>query len=261
MIVIDQLNRPVQLSNAPTRIVSLVPSLTEFLSDIDLDEEVVGLTKFCIQPNHWWKNKTRVGGTKKVNLEIIKDLKPDLIIANKEENTQSDIEYLQNLCPVYVSDILNFDDAFQAMQAIGKLCHREQKADHIVNLSKQTAKSIQRPASKMSCIYVIWHLPTMLSGQKTYINSILNHLGLKNVAVQFEGRYPAIDENISTHSKIDYVLLSSEPFPFKEKHIAEYQKSFPNSKILLVDGEAFSWYGSRIYKSEAYFEAFLSSLT
>jgi ABC-type Fe3+-hydroxamate transport system substrate-binding protein len=95
MYFTDQLNRIIELASTPQRIVSLVPSQTELLFDLGMDETVVGITKFCVHPKEWHQSKTRVGGTKKVNIEKVISLKPDLIIANKEENLKSDIEALE----------------------------------------------------------------------------------------------------------------------------------------------------------------------
>lgn len=259
MIIIDQLNRQVQLTKPASRIISLVPSLTEYLYDLELDDKVVGLTKFCIKPEEWFKSKERVGGTKQVNVQKVEALKPDLIIANKEENSQNDIEKLQSICPVYISDINNFDHAFSAMNAIGVMCDRSEKAAEIIALCHDKVKKI-KSLVKGTCLYAIWKDPIMFSGQDNYINSVLKHMGLINAAEKVNGRYPILSDKIDS-SSVDYILLSSEPFPFNDSHSSQFQKLFPNSKILLVDGEAFSWYGSRIYKSYNYFRTFAASLT
>ena len=98
----DKLNRSITLFDKPLRIISLVPSQTELLYDLGLDEEVVGITKFCVHPDVWYRTKTRIGGTKTVNIEKVKSLSPTLIIANKEENTKSDIEALEKIAPVWI---------------------------------------------------------------------------------------------------------------------------------------------------------------
>lgn len=261
MTIFDQLGHEVQLSKPAKRIVSLVPSLTEFLSDIGLDKEVVGITKFCIKPKAWFENKKRVGGTKKVSFEKVKALKPELVIANKEENDKNDIELLKQICPVYVSDISNFSDAIEAMQDIGQLTGKSKDANEVIERCKRTNHETSGIVKSKTCIYAIWEKPLMISGKDTYINHWLSHIGFKNLADELGARYPELSELELKKLNIDYMFLSSEPFPFKQIHLEKYQKLLPNTKIMLVDGEAFSWYGSRIYKSSEYFKSFVSSLT
>ncbi len=254
MIFTDQMNRTIRLEAIPKRIVSLVPSQTEFLFDLGLENEVVGITKFCIHPEEWFRSKTRIGGTKTVNIEKVKALNPDLIIANKEENTQADIEALEKIAPVWISDISALSDAFEMMQQVGEICGKLQKADEIVQSIKSQFETFENPfkssQSIPKVIYLIWKNPYLIAGKNTFIDDVLQRCGLENLTQT--DRYPEWKPQESETP--DFILLSSEPFPFKQKDLDELQNQFPQAKILLVDGELFSWYGSRLKLSVTYFK-------
>jgi ABC-type Fe3+-hydroxamate transport system substrate-binding protein len=252
MLVTDQINHKFELETTPKRIISLVPSQTELLFDLGLDEEVVGITKFCIHPSKWFNSKNRIGGTKTVNYKKIKALKPDLIIANKEENTQSEIEELQKIYPVYTSDIYNLEDSLNMIETIGKITKTDIRAKEIVHKIKSDflkLKSIEHKKNKV--LYFIWQNPYMTIGPNTFINDMLNRSGFKHI--DLGNRYPEVSETQLQKLNPDFIFLSSEPYPFKEKDIKKFKELCPSSKVLLVDGEMFSWYGSRLLKSVKYF--------
>jgi ABC-type Fe3+-hydroxamate transport system substrate-binding protein len=167
----DQMNNVIRLGNVPKRIISLVPSQTEFLYDIGLEDEVVGITKFCIHPQEWFNTKTRVGGTKTVNFEKIKSLQPDLIIANKEENTQSEIEELQKHYNVYISDIFTLEDSYQMMTDIGLMTNKVDLTLKVINQIKDNF--IDLPKQNIKVLYLIWRKPFMAAGKNTFINHLL----------------------------------------------------------------------------------------
>jgi ABC-type Fe3+-hydroxamate transport system substrate-binding protein len=235
----------------PKRIVSLVPSQTEFLYDIGLLNEVVGVTKFCIHPNKWFVSKTRVGGTKNVNLEKIKELQPDLIIANKEENTQSEIEELQKLYPVYISDIFTLEDSYAMMKDIGVLTNKQFETEKVILNIRNNFNELTQINKKV--IYLIWREPYMVAGQNTFINHVLSECGFKNKVEGEDTRYDQITIEQIKELDLDFIFLSSEPYPFKQKHIRELQE-YTKAKVVLVDGEMFSWYGSGLTKFKNYFE-------
>lgn len=248
----DQLNRTINLSGPPQRIISLVPSQTELLFDLGLDSEVIGITKFCIHPDSWFRTKTRVGGTKQLNLELIRSLQPDLIIANKEENTQEELEELMVDFEVWVSDIKTLNDAFDMIEKLGDITEHLIQAAHISGEIKKGFDKLNK-ITNSTAAYFIWQEPMMVAGADTFINEMMNYSGFKNVFDNLQ-RYPTISENELQNKKPDYILLSTEPFPFKEKHRSHYQQLCPQSRIVLVDGEFFSWYGSRLLKAPFYFE-------
>ncbi len=256
----DQMNRVVEAPLPPKRIVSLVPSQTELLYDLGLDAEVVGQTLFCIHPPAQHQHKPRVGGTKNFHIDKIKDLQPDLIIGNKEENDKAGIEQLEQLFPVWMSDISNLADALDMIQRVGNLVHKQQEAQCLVDQIRNSFEELQCFAVPKRTAYLIWRKPWMAAGQGTFIDDMLNRLGLENVFGKMDSRYPEITDIALREAQPECILLSSEPYPFREKHIAELQAVCPQTKILLVDGELFSWYGSRLLHSVAYFQKLIKEV-
>lgn len=232
------------------RIISLVPSITELLFDLGLKNQIIGRTKFCIHPSPQVKEIQQFGGTKKLHIEKIIEAKPDLIIANKEENLKSEVEELQKYFNVLVTDISDLEENNEMILEIGRLTNTELKAKEIITEINAEFGSLPSYLNKPTCLYLIWKEPLMSIGKDTFIHKMLDYAGFENIYSK-ETRYPVVDSNSSINP--DYVFLSSEPFPFKEKHIAEIQKCFPNAKCVLVDGEMFSWYGSRMKFAPKYF--------
>lgn len=240
----------------PQRIVSLVPSQTELLYDLGLEEEVVGITKFCVHPHQWFRNKARVGGTKTVHMDRVRDLQPELILANKEENLKDQVLQLADIAPVWVSDIHTLDDALHMISTIGKLSHRSIKAEDLCTQITLAFDEIPKPVTSISVLYLIWQEPWMAAAGDTFIHDMLQHLGLQNV-LGAQHRYPELTDEALQRLQPDWVLLSSEPYPFKAQHVAAVQRLLPRAKISLVDGELFSWYGSRLLQAPAYFKKIL----
>jgi ABC-type Fe3+-hydroxamate transport system substrate-binding protein len=248
----DQIGHIFELHEVPKRVISLVPSQTEFLYDLGLDDQVIGITKFCIHPNQWFKNKLRIGGTKTLDLELIRSLKPDLIIANKEENNRPDIEALQKEFCVWTSDIKTPEGSVDMMTALGKIFNKEEKASAIVEQIKADFDNLNsQNFTKRSALYLIWNEPIMSVGHDTYIHQMLKIAGFNNLLNNYT-RYPSLTLNAMQEFSPEVLLLSSEPFPFKEKHLKFYQEALPKTQIKLVDGEIFSWYGSRQLKAKEY---------
>jgi ABC-type Fe3+-hydroxamate transport system substrate-binding protein len=255
-----------QLTTIPTKIISLVPSQTELLYDLGLDEQVIGITKFCIHPKQWFSSKTRIGGTKNVNIEAIKALQPHLIIANKEENVKEQILELAKEFDVWVTDINTFEEALQMIEDIGHLTDTNAKGNHLAQKIKDEFKNITALQKPINTCYLIWQNPYMTVGGDTFINDMLQKCGFNNIFAN-KTRYPEITisqlliANLPVQQAgCQLLLLSSEPYPFKQKHIDELQKQLPYTKILLVDGEMFSWYGSRLLHAPKYFNELINSL-
>ncbi|GGW82559.1 ABC transporter substrate-binding protein [Salegentibacter mishustinae] len=253
MEVIDQLQRKISLPNIPRRIISLVPSQTELLVDLGLEENILGITKFCVHPKHLRKNKTIVGGTKQVKLEKIKALDPDIILCNKEENTQEMVAELEEIAPVHVSDIVKIEDAFDLMHQYGEIFQKKALVGTMVNSIRDKIGVLQKqiqnkPIRKVA--YFIWKKPLMVAGKDTFIDELLKLNKFENIFR--EARYPETTLEVLKDKNPDLILLSSEPFPFKEKH-KEYFSTL-NVEIKLVDGEYFSWYGSRLVEAIDYFK-------
>lgn len=233
------------------KIISLVPSITESLFDFGLTEtEVTGRTKFCIHPENLVKNVSIIGGTKNLNIEKIRALKPDLIIANKEENVKEQVEELQKDFKVWVTNISNIEDNYYLLKNLGNLLGKEETAQKY-NLKIYEIFQNLDELPRRKCAYLIWKNPYMTIGSDTFIHEVLHQIGFENI-FKNKKRYPEI--SVEHLKNADYIFLSSEPFPFQQKHIDELQLQLPNSKIILVDGEAFSWYGTHLAKCEAYFK-------
>lgn len=244
----DQMGNNVVVDRPPSRIISLVPSITKTLYDLGCGDRIVGVTKFCVHPQAHTQLCAKIGGTKNPNLAKIEKLKPDFIIANKEENRVEDIMFLKKYCPIYVSDIKNIHDTIEMMINLSVIIDIE-ISDQINALQKIQDTKIEIPPLK--AFYLIWKEPYMTIGQDTYIHAIMQHFGLENV-FGARVRYPITDvDELSSHN-VDVVLLSSEPYPFKECHIKELEDVLPPTTIILVDGEAFSWYGTMLLDKYEY---------
>lgn len=240
------------------KIISLVPSLTEILFDFGLtDKEVVGRTKFCIHPKEQTKKVEIMGGTKNINIERIKAINPDIILANKEENVKEQIEQLMSNHHVIVTNVDTLEDNYYLLKSLGKLLNKQNIAQHY-NSKIQEKFNFPKPPNKLKVAYFIWKNPYMTVGRDTFIHHVLEDIGLENV-FRNQKRYPMIE--LEDAQEADVIFLSSEPFPFKQKHIEEIRVVFPNKKIVIVDGEAFSWYGTRISKIGNYYENLIKSLS
>lgn len=257
-VYIDQLGREIELPSVPKRIISVVPSQTELLFDLGLDQSIVGITKFCIHPAEKVKNVQKIGGTKQLDIEKIRLLHPDLIIANKEENERSQIEALMDICPVWISDIANLENALDMIKRVGEITGKTDESKTLaININQQFSNLAIQPSGK-KVAYFIWRKPWMVAGRGTFIDAMLRICGLQN-AFDLE-RYPEVDEQTIIHTRPDVIFLSSEPYPFKEKHVEEFEVLLSDTKIRLVDGEMFSWYGSRLLLAPSYFEKLAAGL-
>ena len=248
-----------ELTNKPSKIISLVPSQTELLYQLGLDNEVVGITKFCVHPAEWRKRKVIVGGTKNINADIIKKISPDLIIANKEENEKTQIEALANEYNVWLTDVSNLAGALQMIKDIGKLTSTEIAANDLATKVKTAFEKLQSSKKNLRTCYLIWQKPYMTAGGDTFINDMLIKCGFQNLYAD-QARYPEIKIEDLKKAGCELLILSSEPYPFRQKHIDELQLQLPTTKIILADGEMFSWYGSRLLKAPHYFSKLIASI-
>ncbi len=258
----DQMSRQVAVDFPPRRIVSLVPSQTELLYALGLAEEVVGITKFCVRPESWFRTKSRVGGTKQVNLQKVAELQPDLIIGNKEENTREQIEALAARFPVWMSDVHGLGSAIGMIRSLGGVAARETEAEALaaeIGRRFQQLEEELRGQSPIRAAYFIWRNPFMVSASGTFIDAMMQQAGLDNVFAHLS-RYPEISLEELAAAQPQAILLSSEPYPFREKHMEGFRRACPESAIKLVNGEFFSWFGSRLLDAPAYFRALRGGL-
>ena len=254
----DQLNRTVEISYPPKRIISIVPSQTELLFYLGLDKEIIGITKFCIHPKNKFRDKLKIGGTKKLNLDKIRELNPDLIIGNKEENEKGQIESLAEEFPVWMSDVNNLEQALDMIRRVGDLTGKHNEAEELVHRIEKEFQKIKQ-AKQLTVAYFIWRNPYMAVGSGTFIHDMLQRSGWINV-FGARNRYPEVTIEAIRKNNPEVILLSSEPYPFKTKHIDEMKQLCPESKIVLVDGEMFSWYGNRLLEFPDYMAKLVKEL-
>lgn len=255
--VVDQTGFPCVLHRPARRIVSLVPSQTALLFDLGLDQQVVGVTRFCIHPAKARSFCTVVGGTKNPDIALIRKLQPDLILGNKEENDRQTIEALREIFPVWLSDVVSLEDAYAMIRAVGLITDTAPRAAEL-NTRLRAAFSRMPDFGSLGVIYLIWRNPYMAAGQGTFINSLLREAGLMNRVMQ--PRYPQVSLPELRHLQPQVIFLSSEPYPFSEKHLAEIRAAVPGVHVRLVAGEMFSWYGSRMLAAPAYFQELYAAL-
>lgn len=253
LTVTDQLSRRVAVPFPLKRIVSLVPSQTELLFDLGLGERVVGVTKFCIHPAEARGKTTVIGGTKNFDLEKIAALKPDLIIGNKEENYQAGIEQLAADFPVWLSDISHLPEALDMIRRVGFITGVKERGEKLAaDIDASFAAMAKRQSEVVPVAYFIWKKPYMVAAGGTFIDDMLQRAGFSNAFASLS-RYPEITAEQLAAAAPQRIFLSSEPYPFGEKHLAEFQEICPAAQVEIVDGELFSWYGSRLRHSAAYF--------
>ena len=254
----DQLGTLHSFNKIPTRIISIVPSQTELLYDLGLEESIVGITKFCVHPFHLKSIKKIIGGTKKVHFEKIKLLQPDIIIANKEENTKEIVEELSKICTVWVTDIVTFQDNLKMIDDFGIIFNKRTEANKWIdkiNFNYNDFKHFIKDKPVKKVAYFIWANPYMVAGKDTFINEMLKLNNFENVYSNREERYPEIIiQKIRLQGNPEIVFLSSEPFPFKDENAFEIGRFTHHAKTIFVDGEFFSWYGTRIAKAFDYFK-------
>lgn len=254
----DQIGNTITLTETPKRIVSLVPSQTETLFDLGLEDKIVGITKFCVHPFHLKSTKMIVGGTKKVNIEKIRELQPDIIIANKEENTLEIVESLKDIAPVWVTDVVTIQDSIDMIEELGKLFSvRTQARQWInkINFGLADFKEYIKDKPVKRTAYFIWKNPYMVAGNNTFINELMKLNRLENIYEKNEGRYPeVVVQKMRIQGDPQAIFLSSEPFPFKDEDAFELGRHTHHAQTVFVDGEMFSWHGTRLVKAFTYFK-------
>ncbi len=233
------------------RLVSLCPSLTELLFDLGLGESVVGRTKFCVHPRSDVDAVESVGGTKNPRIDRIIALNPDLVLLNEEENRREDADALVAAgISCHISLPRSAADTAEMVRSIGSEVDRAAEAEEIArDIETRAARVVRDAASRtpVSFAYLIWRDPLMSVNADTFISSLLSLAGGRNVFGAESDRYPEIDADRLAAADPDVVMLSSEPFPFGERHAAELslETGLPPERFRFVDGELLSWHGSR----------------
>lgn len=237
----------------PFRIISLCPSTTETLIDLGLEKYIVGRTIFCIHPKKVVNNIKKVGGTKNPKFDKIRELNPTHIMFNLEENDINHLNEVKSICKTIVTTPTDIDSSIEMLHIFGREFSVEKEVKQLVSSIKHKLP-VKNNNSSFSYLYFIWNKPKMIVGNGTYIDSILSEFGGINKASEYSSeRYFSIESLLDV--KADRIFLSSEPFPFKEKHISEFKKY--SECIELIDGEMVSWHGSRTLKGLNYLHQFL----
>jgi ABC-type Fe3+-hydroxamate transport system substrate-binding protein len=257
----DARGHDVTLNGPPRRLVSLVPSQTELLAHLGLDDAVVGLTRFCERPEHWHSEKPIVGGTKEVDIDTVRDLDPDLILANHEENTAEDVAALDDIAPVFVTEVKTVEEALQMIRTVGTLTSTSDRTSTLVGRIISRFESLPEFAP-LRAVYLIWREPYMTVGGDTFIHDVMGWGGFENVYGD-QARYPEVSIEELASQDVDVVLCSSEPFPFHQKDTftADLEDALPDTPVEVVDGQPFSWYGPRLLDTPSYLSALRERLS
>ena len=253
----DQIGREIVIKHTPKRIVSLVPSQTELLCDLALENELVGVTKFCVHPFHLKSTKTIVGGTKKVDFDKIRALNPDFIVGNKEENTYALLPELEKIAPTYYSDVKSIQDCLNLIFELGMVLGRRTESSNLIDklhFKLNDFNEFIKTKEPKKVAYFIWANPWMVAGNSTFINELLQLNKFTNIYGDLDS-YPKVELNRIRHEgDPEVVFLSSEPYKFNDAHAFEIGTYANRSTTVFVNGEFFSWYGSRLLKAFDYFK-------
>ncbi len=252
MIIDDVGVKHTKVLNNNLKIISLVPSFTELLVDLGLEDQIVARTNFCIYPKNKVRKILKVGGTKDFNVDFINSLRPTHIIVNVDENPKDRVDELKG--NKVVLHPKSFTDNISLFERLGYIFNVDEKADILKNnFSKFYKKKIVVKPRKV--LYLIWKNPWMTVSRDTYISSVLNYFGYKTVKTKSSHRYPKVDD-ITKFKDVDIIFLSSEPYGFNDRHVNELEKIFKNTgpKIRKIRGDIVSWYGSRALLAFDYFD-------
>lgn len=254
----DDLSRDVIFSYPPQKIVSLCPSITETLFAIGAGELLVGRTDYCVHPQTKIRKIPAVGGTKNFRIDEIVALNPDLIIAEKEENPKNKILKLHDQIPVFVFSVESFNDALAMIAKLGELTGKEKESYDLLNRVRHAFEDI-RPEGTQTAAYLIWEKPLMAAGNNTFINAMMEKAGFRNIFAERPERYPKITVRDLMDKKPETLILSTEPCTYTEADVKRYRQLLPNTNVILINGELFSWYGARMLKAAEFIQHFLST--
>ncbi|PYN37171.1 MAG: hypothetical protein DME01_05645 [Candidatus Rokuibacteriota bacterium] len=245
----------VDLARPPRRIVSLVPSITETLCALGLADALVGITVYCVEPHAIVSGKTRIGGEKNPDLEKIRRLEPDLVIANIEENLRDHVETLRSWSiPVWVTYPRTVAEGIQLIADLGAVTSTEARAAEILGQIEPLYDRVVSAAARrppVAVFYPIWRGPYMTINRDTYIHDMLRVCGARNVFAERPERYPTVTLDEMAARRPAVILLPDEPFRFRRAHLADFAgyvdvPAVRGGRIHLVDGKPFSWHGPRI---------------
>ena len=241
------------------KIVSLVPSTTETLYALGLENQLLGMTRYCVHPRHLLAEKTIVGGTKQLNWKKLESLAPTIVLGNKEENTPAIFAGLsQKDIPYFVAFPQTVDEAIQDIQTLGDLLGASDQSLKIAKGIEAERQSLHLKSTTFSYAYLIWRKPWMTINKDTFIHAMLSEAGGKNVFEDDDSRYPQFDLDELKARRPDFIFLSSEPYAFNQTHIDELHHHGFQQKIRLVNGEMCSWHGSRMKQGLEYLQELIA---
>jgi len=241
------------------RIVSLVPSVTELVCDLDLASSLVGRTGFCIHPRETLRAIRKVGGTKDVDLDAVRELAPTHVIVNIDENLRETADTLRAFVPhLVVTHPLGPHDNPALYRLLGAVFQREAEAERLCAAFERALAGARRNRPPQRVLYLIWRDPWMTVGHDTYISRTLALFNWQTWPSEGEARYPTVDL-ASCLGEVDRVLLSSEPYPFRDRHVAELRARLHGMPVDIIDGEMTSWYGSRAIQGLAYLDIYTAA--
>ena len=256
-----------EVASATARIVSLVPSITELLFDLGLTAQIVGRTGFCIHPRERVRKVPKVGGTKTIDIARIKRLAPTHLIVNIDENPRGLVEEIAAFVPnVVVTHPRSPSDNLSLYRLLGGIFSKEEQAEELCRRFQGALDDVATSAAawpRQKVLYLIWKSPWMTVCADTYISRMLATVGWDTVTLNSRSRYPTLDLTGETLSKVDFVLLSSEPYSFHERHCVEVLDMLPSrskTRVALIDGGMTSWYGSRAVQGLTYLREFRKDL-
>jgi ABC-type Fe3+-hydroxamate transport system substrate-binding protein len=248
------------------RIVSLVPSISELVCDLGLSAQLVGRTGFCVHPRDVVRHIPKVGGTKDVDLDKLRALRPTHVILNIDENRREDALALAEFVPeLIVTHPLAPLDNLALFRLIGGIFGREGQAEGLCREFETAYAVLQSAARTFSTervLYLIWKNPWMTVSRDTYVSRMLALVNWETVPAKCVDRYPKIDLNSAALDGAGAVLLSSEPYLFREGHVAELRAEslMRKKRVALIDGEMTAWYGSRAIEGLGYLRRFREQL-
>ncbi|MDV7340196.1 helical backbone metal receptor [Terasakiella sp. A23] len=262
---IDAIGQTHEQANNP-RILSLVPSITELLFDLDLAESVVGRTAFCVHPKESVKSVKSIGGTKQVNMDKVMAIDATHLIVNIDENPKELVDELKTFIPnIIVTHPNRPEDNVHLYQMLGNIFDRRDQAARLISELQAANTHTQMAAMDLEekkVLYFIWKDPWMTISTDTYISRSLASVKLKTIPTESDRRYPEVDLESGILDEADAILFSSEPFLFKLDHLKEFSEThnLPLEKLHIIDGEMTSWYGSRAISGLRYLVEFAKKL-
>jgi ABC-type Fe3+-hydroxamate transport system substrate-binding protein len=260
----DARGRTLTFQEIPRRIVCLVPSVTETLFALGAGERVVGVTDFCVHPSEEVVTCAKVGGTKNPQLERVIELRPDLVIANREENRRRDVDRLEAAgLPVLVTYARDVESALEEIELLARLLDSEETARGLV---REVRDALEEAAARLgeplpSVVALIWKRPYMTLNGDTFAHDLLVRSGGRNPFVDRERRYPLVTEKEIEEAEPEVILLPTEPYAFDERDRQELLRlrcpAAESRRIHVVEGELLSWYGPRMGRALRTFSALL----